>query len=102
MSATYGLTPGEWVAAKQEMRAILIERSKAAGTITYGELVGRMQSVPLEPQGYALHHMLGDVSRAEEAAGRGMLTAIVVLQDNGMPGDGFFALARELGRDTSD
>ena len=33
----------------------------------------------------------------ENAAGRGMLTAIVVRLGEGWPGDGFFNLARRLG-----
>jgi hypothetical protein len=46
--------------------------------------------------------MLGEIS-LEGAAGRGMLSVIVVHKDGDMqPGPGFFELAEELDRDTSD
>jgi hypothetical protein len=48
------------------------------------------------------HLMLGQISSEEDAAGRGMLTALVVLKDSGMPGDGFWDLAKRLGRNVSD
>jgi hypothetical protein len=46
--------------------------------------------------------ILGEISEAENARGRGMLSGVVVNRETGMPGDGFFTLARHLGRDTSD
>jgi hypothetical protein len=47
--------------------------------------------------------MLGEISADEDAAGRGMLSVIVVHKSGDMqPGPGFFELARDLGRDTSD
>jgi hypothetical protein len=40
--------------------------------------------------------MLGQISTAEEKAGRGLLTAVVVTADEHVPGPGFFKLAKEL------
>ena len=47
--------------------------------------------------------MLGEISTEEDAAGRGMMTVIVVHgQGETLPGAGFFKLARRLGRHVSD
>jgi hypothetical protein len=46
--------------------------------------------------------MLGEISPEEDAAGHGMLTVIVVHKHDQQPGQGFFELAEELGRDVSD
>jgi hypothetical protein len=47
--------------------------------------------------------LLGEIAREEDDAGRGMLTVVVVHKTGDMqPGPGFFELAQELGRDTSD
>lgn len=57
----------------------------------------------MEPDSFALAHMLGEISEEENAAGRGMLSVIVVHKNGDMqPGPGFFQLAKKLGRDTSD
>ena len=53
--------------------------------------------------GKRLFHMLGEISSAEDADGRGMLTVVVVHKVGDMqPGPGFFELAKSLGRDTGD
>ena len=47
--------------------------------------------------------LLGQIPSEEDAAGRGMLTVIVVHKVGDMqPGPGFFELAKSLGRDTRD
>ncbi len=45
--------------------------------------------------------MLGEIVEAELAQGRPMISAIVV-GVNGVPGEGFYALAQQLGRFTDD
>lgn len=99
----YGFANAEWSAAKKEAREIMIERARVRGQIAYSDLVGRIQAIRLEPHDFRLFSLLGEISTAEDAAGRGMLSAIVVHKDGDMqPGPGFFELANELGRDTSD
>lgn len=103
MTAKYGYEPREWEAAKAEMREALIERAKVRGMIPYSELVKRITTIELEPDSFALAAMLGEVSTEEDAADRGMLSVIVVHKVGDMqPGTGFFELAGELGRNTSD
>jgi hypothetical protein len=101
MATRCGFDIANWEAAKEEMRQILIDRASVRGMIPYSELVDRISAVRLDS--VALAHMLGEISTAEDAAGRGMLSVIVVHKDGDMqPGPGFFALAQQLGQDTSD
>ena len=102
MSATFGLSPTQWALARDEIRAILIETASHQEMITYGSLASRLRSVQLEPNSTALATLLGEISQAEDDAGRGLLTVIVVRQDDPMPGQGFFKLAEQRGRDTAD
>lgn len=104
MTATYyGYPADQWEKAREEMRQILIERARLRGMIPYSTLVSKIQTIRMEPESYALAAMLGEVSSAEDAAGRGMLSVVVVHKDGDMqPGPGFFELAKELGRDTRD
>ncbi|MFN3394684.1 MAG: hypothetical protein ACK424_09015, partial [Candidatus Thermochlorobacter sp.] len=52
---------------------------------------------------YALAAMLGEISAEEDKAGHGMISVIVVHKSGDkQAGPGFFELAKELGRDTSD
>jgi len=102
MSKKYGYSPRDWENAKREMRNILIEIAKKQDTISYSELVKRVQIISLEASSYPLADMLGEISTAEDAAGRGMLSVVVVRKENHRPGKGFFELAKTLGRDVSD
>jgi len=71
--------------------------------ISYSDLVFRIETIRMELDSFALAHMLGEISEEQNAAGRGMLSVIVVHKDGDMqPGPGFFQLAKKLGRDTSD
>jgi hypothetical protein len=72
-------------------------------TISYSELAGRISTEPPpEPNSEALAEILDEISKASDAAGRGMLSAVVVHKDDGLPGTGFFGLARRLGREVPD
>jgi molybdopterin synthase catalytic subunit len=103
MTTKYGYDLDEWEAAKAEMREALVERAKVRGMIPYSELVEEITTIELEPNSFALAAMLGEVSTEEDAADRGMLSVIVVHKVGDMqPGPGFFELAEQLGRDTSD
>ena len=68
--------------------------------ITDGDLVKRVHTTHLEPDSLAA--LLGEISEVEDTAGRGMLSVVVVRQDNWLPGGGFFQLAESRGRDVSD
>ncbi len=103
MPTRYGYTISDWNKAKEEMRKILIERAKVRGMIPYSESARQISTIHIEPDSYALAAMLGEISTEEDAAGRGMLSVIVVHKSGDMqPGPGFFELAKDLGRDTKD
>ena len=74
---------------------ILVDRAREGRTITYGEMATALR---LSPQSSNFTSILSEVSRSEVAAGRGMLSVLVVRQRQGLPGVGFFNLAREVGR----
>lgn len=99
----HGFSEAEWSTAKSEARDLMISRARLRGMIPYSELVSMMTSVRLDAFDARLFHLLGEVSVDEDAAGRGMLSVIVVHKVGDMqPGKGFFELADHLGRDTTD
>jgi len=99
----FGFTPQEWATAKREATDLLVARAKLRGMIPYSDLAAKIKSVRLEAHDARLFHLLGEISETEDASGRGMLSVIVVHKSGDMqPGPGFFELAKQLGRDTSD
>lgn len=98
-----GFPPTAWEAAKAQAREVMIRRARLRGMIPYSELVREITHVRMEPHDPRLFHFLGEIASEEDAAGRGMLTVVVVHKTGDMqPGPGFFELAQQLGRDTSD
>lgn len=103
VTANYGYEQHEWDAANAEMREALVERAKVRGMIPYSEPVEKITTIESEPNPFALAAMLGEVSTEEDAADRGMLSVIVVHKEGDMqPGPGYFELAKELRRNTTD
>ena len=78
------------------LRDFLVSVAVRGETITYEQL--RTQ---LELTG-DLVPILRALSEAEDDAGRGLLTAVVVRPDTLRPGAGWFRLAAERGRDVDD
>lgn len=102
MQTKYGLSETQWIEAKAEIRRILIEVAQHRSTITYGELASQLTTVSVHPYAYAFGALLREVCNDEEVAGRGLMCALVVQKSSGMPGNGFFKYAGQLGRDVSD
>ncbi len=86
---------------KREISEILVETARRRATITYQQLTERLTVAQLAPNDPSLAPLLREISEAEDAAGRGLLTAVVVRRDTGRPGRGFYALASQRGRDTT-
>ena len=99
----WGLEPEEWDAAKVRLRGALADAGAARSTITYGEAARVAFGGRFSARSGALMDLLGEVD-SEEAAERGVMVAsLVVRKDSGVPGDGYFAFARDvLDRDVSD
>jgi len=101
--ATHGYKTGNWEAAKTEAAQILKTIAESKGLTTYGELARQISAISFDPHGYAFRHFLGELSSESDAAGRGMITALVIYKvGDQLPGPGFFELARKLGRDVTD
>src|SRR5216117_1036645 len=95
--STYGFSQAEWDAAKQEARNLMIARAKVRGMIPYSAPAAKIKAVHLEAHDQRLFPLLGEVSSEEYAAGRGMLSVVVVHKSGDMqPGPGFFELAKQL------
>ena len=76
----------------------LREVAKACGLAYYGEvaaLIGLDLSRPEERT--TLFDLLAEICKEEHRLERPMLCAIVVSRQSGVPGRGFFGLARDLG-----
>lgn len=98
-----GVPAADWEAAKAEARQAMIDRARVRGMIPYSDLVAKIARVSFAAHDVRLFHLLGEIASEEDAAGRGMLTVVVVHKHGDMqPGPGFFELAKLLGRDTSD
>ncbi len=81
------------------IRAAIVEVASRPGEhlITYTDLARRVGlDLGDDAQRYRLSVLLGEVSCAEVAAGRPMLSSLVVQYEGGTPGQGFFALGREI------
>jgi hypothetical protein len=75
----------------------------AGGVVTYREVSDLVGLDPRDPaQRTELSQMLRAVSLHEHQQGRPLLSAVVVSQDTGIPGSGFFTLLRSLGVYGSD
>jgi hypothetical protein len=102
LSSTFGHDRGLWELAKDEARRALVNVARSLKLIEYGELTKKIQSIRFDPHGDDFRHFLGQLSWESDAAGAGMITAIVVHKHDQRPGGGFFTLAKRLGRDVSD
>ena len=102
MDAKYGYKALDWEAAEEETRRILVERASLRGLIPYSDLDSRIETKRMEPDFFALGHMLGEILgggcwRAGNAVGH-CRPEVGDMQ----PVSGFFELAKKRGRDTCD
>lgn len=92
-----------WKTAQDELRRLLISTAKAKSVIAYSDVVSQIKSIGFEPHDHSFHRMLDALSIAEDEAGRGLLTVLVVHRsDDFRPGTGFFELAKSRGRNVDD
>lgn len=88
--AKYRLSDAEKRAVIAEMRAILIDYAKQRRTITYSELAQQLQTCAVHPHSFVFAHLLRAACRQAVDAGEGFLCALVVRQETGIPGAGYF------------
>ena len=76
----------------------LVQAASARATVFYGELADLIGTPESHPAfGSTVGETLGEINRSEVAAGRPMLSAIVVSPDDHLPRKGLFNLGQELG-----
>ncbi|MFA4902258.1 MAG: hypothetical protein WC600_05880 [Desulfobaccales bacterium] len=93
----------DWRQAKQEVKAVLIGRAKARDVISYFELAVRVPAIKFDPDSLTLRTLLQEIGAEENAAGRGMLSAVVVYSaGERQPDLEFLYLATQLGKNTSN
>ena len=104
VSKDYGYGQARWNKTKDTVRDALWEVASRESQITYGDTARLIRSIiDFDPHDTVFHHMLGQISIEENRAGRGMLSALVVHKEGDqIPGPGFFDLAKDLNRDTTD
>jgi hypothetical protein len=75
----------------------LVQAARARDFVHYGELANMLGIDMDNPHfGAQVGKVLGRISEDEVAAGRPMISAIVVSKDDMLPGSGFFKLGQEL------
>lgn len=99
----WGFEIAAWDAAKKEAKDLLQDYARRRQMIPYSTFVQKLKSISMEAHDPRLPHFLGEIASEESAAGRGMLTALVVHKVGDLqPGPGFFELARQLGHQFTD
>ena len=93
------VTEMQWAEAKGFVKMLLIMTAKGRHLITYGELSDQVQRVlDIEIDRHLdMGYLVGELSENEYAAGRHMMSAIVVKAEDQTPGMGFFECADMLG-----
>lgn len=80
----------------------LVSAARYRGTVTYQE-IAQLVGLPLKGRhmGNEIGHLLGEISKDEVNNGRPMLSAVAV-NVQGEPGQGFYALSRDFGKEFDD
>lgn len=99
----HGFSSTDWASGVSEMTAILQRNPASRSMVTYSDLAREITTVQIGYHDPAMDDMLLEVSRNEASQGRGLLSVIVVHKYGDMePGNGFYALAEQMGIDTTD
>ncbi|GAB1422617.1 hypothetical protein MASR2M15_28540 [Anaerolineales bacterium] len=93
----YGHLLENWLAAKQQMREILIQCAQAQQTITYGELSSQITAARIPAHSYGMVAMLSSIVNDDEAEEKGHLATLVVRKSDGRPGPGYYHRALAIG-----
>jgi hypothetical protein len=93
----------EWAGLKCETRVYLIEAARQQRTVYYKDVAQQFKDPRLHHKSEAMVDLLGEISADEDAAGRPLLSAVVVRNDPELPipGPGFFRVAKQHGSMTA-
>lgn len=88
---------------KDRIRDTLIKAARNQRVVYYAE-VGKLLNFSMDNPSHRveLGRILGEISTEEHEKGRPLLSAVVVHKEDHQPGEGFFNLARELGKKRPD
>jgi hypothetical protein len=99
----FGFPEAEWEDAKARAKKILAGYAARTQVVSYTDFLAELDFGHFEPHDPRFHELLGEISREEARAGRGMLSALVVhKRGDYKPGPGFFKFAREIGHAFDD
>jgi hypothetical protein len=90
-----------WAEVLAQTRQVLVAVARERSTITYDALRARVGADVAGSGERDLAAALRAVSVAADEAGEGLLSAVVVRR-SGRPGEGWFRLAEQRGRDVSN
>ena len=92
--------PG-WPRLKEQVRQALWQLASSGGRQGYEEFASTIEGVSARSSHF--HRMLDEIDRDEDAQQRRLLSAVVARAGRyGMPGEGFFNCARDLGYPVDD
>ena len=94
----FGFKADAWEKGKREAICAIVSAGRREDLISYSDLSKQIISIRVEPHDYAMDRLLDEISKEENAAGRGILTALVVLKEERVPAEGFWASARAMER----
>lgn len=88
---------------KEQIREMLIKAAKNQKVVYYAE-VGELLNFSMDNPHHRkeLGRILGEISTEEDDNDRPLLSAVVVHKEDHLPGEGFFNLAKELGKQKPD
>ena len=98
----FGVKAETWEKAKLEATCAIVRAGRRGDLIFYSDLAKQISIITIQPHSHEMDLLLDQISKEEDAAGRGILTALVVLRNEGIPGSGFWASAADLGREIKD
>lgn len=104
MNVPRGYAEAAWLEAKAQARTILYDLASARveKRIFYSDLAAQIGAIRFHHREPALNELLDQLSREEHAAGRGMLSVLVVTKEDGAPGGGFFKMAAAVDPDAAE
>jgi len=88
---------------KAEIRAMLIKAAQQRNVAYYSE-VAELANLSMDnpDHRFKLGCILGEISTEEHENGHPLLSAVVVHKGDHLPGEGFFKLTKELGKQKAD
>lgn len=92
----WGMDPAEWREAEERLLALLVDAARSRTTVTYGQAARTAFGGRFSARSGALMDLLGDVDTRLDAERGVTIASLVVRQDTGMPGDGYFSFLSRL------